>query len=362
MLMGMRQRAATPTQLQSDPMKAAIQPAYSMPTSIAEKPMATEWSKERLLYAYRVMKTIREFEERLHAEFASGEIPGFVHLYAGEEASAAGVCMHLNDDDVIASTHRGHGHCIAKGMGLKAMMAEIWGKRTGVCHGKGGSMHVADLSIGMMGANGIVGGGGPLICGAALAAKLKRHHGVGVCFFGDGASNQGTIFEALNLAKVWELPAVFVAENNGYAEATSSTWSVACDNIADRAGAFGMPGMTVDGADFFAVYDAAGEAVRRARQGHGPSLLEVKFLRYFGHFEGDQQTYRAADEVRKSRETKDCLTHFAAQAIAGGKIARAELDRIDKEVLALVDDAVRSAKSDPKPTEADLLTDVYASY
>jgi pyruvate dehydrogenase E1 component alpha subunit len=308
------------------------------------------------------MRTIREFEERLHLEFATGEIPGFVHLYAGEEASAAGVCMHLSDHDVIASTHRGHGHCIAKGMEPNGMLAEIWGKRTGVCHGKGGSMHVADLSIGMMGANGIVGGGGPLICGAALAAKLKRNEGVGVCFFGDGASNQGTIFEALNLAKVWELPAVFVAENNGYAEATSSKWSVACENIADRAGAFGMPGAIVDGSDFFAVYDAAGEAIRRARQGRGPSLIEVKFLRYFGHFEGDQQTYRAADEVQGLRETKDCLKQFAARVIAGGKILPAELDAIDQQALAQVEEAVRRAKLDPKPTQADLLTDVYASY
>src|SRR5260370_2560857 len=167
-------------------------------------------TKPQLLQAYRTMRTIREFEERLHTEFATGDIPGFVHLYAGEEASATGVCMHLGDHDLIATTHRGHGHCIAKGMELNGMMAEIWGKRTGVCHGKGGSMHVADLSIGMMGANGIVGGGGPLICGAALAAKLNGKQGVGVCFFGDGASNQGTILEALNLAKVSALPAVFV--------------------------------------------------------------------------------------------------------------------------------------------------------
>src|SRR5262245_14009506 len=238
-------------------------------------------TKPQLLQAYTTMRTIREFEERLHTEFAGGGIPGFVHLYAGEEASATGVCMHLGENDCIASTHRGHGHCIAKGMDVKEMMAEIWGKRTGVCHGKGGSMHVADLSIGMMGANGIVGGGGPLICGAALAAKLKGTKGVGVCFFGDGASNQGAIFEALNLATVWQLPAVFVAENNGYAEAASSTWSVACGNIAERAAAFGMPGAMVDGFDFFAAYEAAGTAVRRAREGGGPTLIEMKFMRFF---------------------------------------------------------------------------------
>ncbi len=239
---------------------------------------------DALLRAYRIMRTIRSFEDRVHDEFATGEIPGFVHLYAGEEASAAGVIMHLDDRDSIASTHRGHGHCIARGVSVKTMMAEIFGKSTGVCHGKGGSMHIADLSKGMPGANGIVGGGPPLICGTALAAKLQGTGGVGVAFFGDGASNQGTTLEALNLASVWNLPAIFVAENNGYAETTSSSWSVAADNIADRAAGFGMPGVIVDGFDFFAVHEAAGEAVSRAREGGGPSLIEVKLTRYYGHF------------------------------------------------------------------------------
>src|SRR6478609_6976099 len=194
-------------------------------------------SRARLLEAYRIMRTIREFEERLHVDFARGDIPGFVHLYAGEEASAAGIMMHLNDNDRIASTHRGHGHCIAKGVDVKEMMAEIYGKTTGSCRGKGGSMHIADLSKGMMGANGILGAGPPLICGTALASKHKGDGGVAVAFFGDGASNQGTTFESLNLATIWNLPAIFVAENNGYAEATSSSWSVATDDIADRAAA-----------------------------------------------------------------------------------------------------------------------------
>ena len=322
----------------------------------------TQLSKAQLLQAYRTMRTIREFEERVHAEFATGGIPGFVHLYAGEEASATGVCMHLRDDDYIASTHRGHGHCIAKGVDPVEMMAEIYGKVTGSCKGKGGSMHIADLSKGMMGANGIVGGGGPLICGAALAAKYKKKGGVGVCFFGDGASNQGTIFEALNLAAVWNLPAVFIAENNGYAESTSSTWSVACDNIADRASAFGMPGVIVDGFDFFAVHEAAAEAVRRAREGGGPTLVEVKFTRYFGHFEGDAQTYRGANEVQKLRQEKDCLLRFRNRVTSSGEVPATELDAIDKDVLALIDRAVAQAKADPKPAAADLLTDVYVSY
>jgi TPP-dependent pyruvate/acetoin dehydrogenase alpha subunit len=316
---------------------------------------------EQLLDAYRTMRTIRAFEERLHEEFATGDIPGFVHLYAGEEASATGICSHLDDRDTIASTHRGHGHCIAKGVDVKAMMAEIYGKRAGACHGKGGSMHIADLSKGMLGANGIVGGGPPLICGTALAAKLQGTAGVGVAFFGDGASNQGTTLEALNLASVWELPAIFVAENNGYAESTSSTWSVASDNIADRAAAFGMPGVIVDGFDFFAVHEVAGEAISRAREGGGPTLIEVKFTRYFGHFEGDQQTYRGT-EVADARDRLDCLKRFRDGVTASGQVAADDLDRVDGEVAELIDAAVADAKAADKPTSADLLTDVYIKY
>src|ERR1700740_1834993 len=230
-------------------------------------------TREQLLSAYRMMRSIREFEERVHTEFATGESPGCAHLYAGEEASAVGVCINLDDRDTIASTHRGHGHCIAKGVEVGEMMAEIYGRKTGSCHGKGGSMHIADLSKGMLGANGIVGGG------AALAAKLKGTGGVGVACFGDGGSNQGTTLESMNLASVWNLPAIFVAENNGYAETTSSTWSVASDNIADRAAGFGMPGVIVDGFDFFAVHEAASEAIRRAREGGGATLLGRKLTR-----------------------------------------------------------------------------------
>jgi pyruvate dehydrogenase E1 component alpha subunit len=316
---------------------------------------------DALVEAYRTMRTIRVFEERLHEEFASGDIPGFVHLYAGEEASATGICSHLDDRDTLASTHRGHGHCIAKGVDVREMMAEIYGKRAGSCRGKGGSMHIADLSKGMLGANGIVGGGPPLICGTALAAKLQGTGGVGVAMFGDGASNQGTTLEALNLASVWELPAIFVAENNGYAEATSSTWSVASDNIADRASAFGMPGVIVDGFDFFAVHEVAGEAISRAREGGGPTLIEVKFTRYYGHFEGDQQTYRA-DEVANAREHLDCLKRFRSRVVESGHVAAADLDRIDAEVADLIDAAVADAKAAAKPTAADLETDVYNRY
>lgn len=324
--------------------------------------MTSPLNREALLQAYRTMRTIRDFEERVHVDFATGEIPGFVHLYAGEEASATGICMHLNRKDYIASTHRGHGHCIAKGVDPVGMMAEIWGKATGTCKGKGGSMHIADLEVGMLGANGIVGGGGPLICGTALASKIRGENNVGVCFFGDGASNQGTIFEAMNLASVWKLPVIFVAENNGYAEATSSNFSVAVENIADRASAFGMPGVIVDGFDFFAVYEAAGEAIKRAREGGGPTLLEVKLSRYYGHFEGDQQTYRAPGEVQKLRETKDCLMQFAKRVTSRGELTMADIEAIDREVKTMIDDSVVKAKADPLPPPEALMADVYISY
>lgn len=319
-------------------------------------------STDQLLHAYRVMRTIRAFEERLHVEFATGEIPGFVHLYAGEEASAAGVMAHLRDDDCIASTHRGHGHCIAKGVDVHGMMAEIYGKKTGVCQGKGGSMHIADLEKGMLGANGIVGAGAPLAAGAALAAKLKGSDAVAVAFFGDGGSNEGAVFEAMNLASVWNLPCLFVAENNGYAEATAANWSVACDHIADRAAGFGMPRVTVDGFDFFAVHEAAGAAIERARAGEGPSLIEVKLTRYYGHFEGDAQTYRDPDEVKHYRETRDCLKQFRERTCHAGLLSASDLDAIDAEVEARIEDAVQRAKNDPKPEPDDLLRDVYVSY
>ena len=319
-------------------------------------------AKDDLLKAYRTMRTIREFEERVHVEFAKGDIPGFVHLYAGEEACATGIIMHLTDIDRIASTHRGHGHCIAKGVDVGAMMAEIYGKATGSCRGKGGSMHIADLAKGMMGANGILGAGAPLICGAALAAKRRGDRGVGITFFGDGASNQGTVLESMNLAAIWNLPAIFVVENNGYAESTSIDYAVAVDSYLDRAAGFGMPGVTVDGTDFFAVYEAAGEMIRRARAGGGPALLECRMIRFFGHFEGDAQTYKAKGENEHNRATRDCLKLFAARVSEAGVLSQPEMENIDREVLALIEEAVVTAKSAPLPAAKDLLTDVYVSY
>ena len=319
-------------------------------------------SRDELLHVYQTMRTIREFEERLHVEFSRGDIPGFVHLYAGEEASAAGIMTHLRQEDHIASTHRGHGHCIAKGVDVKGMMAEIFGKKSGVCGGKGGSMHIADLDKGMMGANGILGAGAPLACGAALAAKYRDNGDIAISFVGDGASNQGTFLESLNLASIWNLPVVFVVENNGYAESTSVDWAVACDSYVDRASGFGMPGVTVDGTDFFAVYEAAGEIIRRAREGGGPSLLECKMIRFFGHFEGDAQTYRASGEVDDIRANHDCLKSFSKTVTASGVLSQADLEACDTDVLSLIEDAVSTAKAAELPTEADLLTDVYVNY
>ncbi len=317
-------------------------------------------SREDLLKAYRRMRMIRQFEDAVHEEFSAGNIPGFVHLYAGEEASGVGVCMHLDDRDYIASTHRGHGHCIAKGCDEQGMMAEIFGKKDGLCGGKGGSMHIADLSRGMMGANGIVGGGPPLICGAALTAKTLKTGGVAVAFMGDGASNQGTTFESYNFAKVYNFPAIFVVEDNGYAESTASAWSVAGSQVK-RGEGFGMPAVQVDGNDFFAVYDAAREAVERARNGGGPSLLHVKLMRYYGHFEGDAITYKAPDEVAKYKAANDCLMLFRSRVTEAGLLDGGQLDEIDRGCQERIAHCVASAKAAPQPTEADLLTDIYTS-
>ena len=319
-------------------------------------------SKAQLLRAYRMMKTIREFEERVHVEFATGDLPGFVHLYAGEEAAGAGIMMHLHQKDYISSTHRGHGHCIAKGVEVKGMVAELYGRSNGTCHGKGGSMHIADLDKGMMGANGILGAGAPLACGAALASKYKQDGSVGVSFVGDGASNAGNFLESLNLAAVWDLPAIFVVENNGYAQSTSRDYAVAVDSYVDRALGFGMPGVPVDGTDFFAVYEAAGEIISRARDGGGPSLLECNMIRFYGHFEGDAQTYRGSGEVEEIRKNRDCLKNFVQQVTQTDALNKSDLDSIDQEISVLINEAFDEAQKAPRPTETDLLSDVYINY
>jgi pyruvate dehydrogenase E1 component alpha subunit len=319
--------------------------------------------RDQLISAYRTMRTIREFEERVHEEFAAGQIPGAVHLYAGQEAVATGVCATLADADYIASTHRGHGHAIAKGCDLTGMMLEIFGKAGGLCGGKGGSMHIADFDRGMLGANGIAAGGVPLACGAALSAKLRDSGQVAVAFVGDGGVNQGAFAESLTLASVWELPVVFVVEDNGYAQSTGTRFHLGGRDVAPRAEAVGIPSVIVDGYDFFAVHDAATEAVTRARTGGGPTLVECKAQRFFGHMEGwDQQGYRGAGEVDVLRAEHDCVRVFTDRVVTAGSLAWRDLVSVDREVRASVDTAVAEARDAKDPDIEELHTDVYVTY
>jgi pyruvate dehydrogenase E1 component alpha subunit len=317
--------------------------------------------KEKLPWIYERMRLIREFENRAADLFAEGRIPGFVHLYAGEEAIAAGVCAHLTDRDFITSTHRGHGHCIAKGVDLKEMMAELYGKAPGACKGKGGSMHIADVTKGMLGANGIVGAGGPLACGSGLMSKVKGTDQVTVCFFGDGASEQGTMHESMNLASIWKLPVVFVCENNGYAQTTPSRYHCAAQDIADRATGYNMPGFAIDGTDLFAVYEAAGEAIARARRGEGPTLMECKAFRYYGHFQGDNLSYFTEEERAKNKE-RDPIDNFKKRVLERGLLAEEEMAEIESRAKKAIDEAVQFAEAAPYPAVEEVLTDVYVSY
>jgi TPP-dependent pyruvate/acetoin dehydrogenase alpha subunit len=317
--------------------------------------------KDTLLWMYERMRLIRQFEERLHQDFAAGKIPGFVHLYAGEEAVAVGACAQLRDDDFITSTHRGHGHCIAKGVTVREMMAEIYGKSGGACKGKGGSMHIADVNKGMLGANGIVGGGPPLACGSGLSAKSRGTDQVTLCFFGDGASNQGTTAEGLNLAGIWNLPVVFICENNRYAETTSTEYSVSGRDIAARARGFGMPSIAVDGQDVFAIYEAVGEAVARARSGEGPSFIEAQTYRYFGHFEGDTVKYRTREEESYFRG-RDCIDRFRDTVLQQGLLTEADLAEVDTRTANIIEEAALFAQQSPLPSGEDTLGDVYVSY
>lgn len=319
-------------------------------------------SKERMLDAWRTMKTIREFEERIHTENTTGDIAGFLHLSVGQEATATGVMAHLNKSDFIASTHRGHGHSIAKGADVKAMMKEIYGKEGGLCGGKGGSMHIADLAQGMLGANGIVGAGGPLAIGAALTAKLKKSNDISVCFLGDGASNQGGVFEAMNMSVALKLPILWVFENNGYGEFTGADFAVGSKDIAGRATGFGIPTEKVDGTDFFAVTDAAATAIERVRQGLGPQGIESFAQRFFGHFEGDPQAYRSKDEVENVRKDSDCLKNFRASVTDGNRLESAELDAVEAEVAILIDEAVAEAQAADFPSPDSVHKDIYISY
>ncbi|UUZ91786.1 thiamine pyrophosphate-dependent dehydrogenase E1 component subunit alpha [Paenibacillus sp. P25] len=319
-------------------------------------------SREKAGWMYQKMVEIRKFEDKVHDLFAQGSLPGFVHLYAGEEAIAVGLCAHLDDKDSITSTHRGHGHCIAKGCDLDGMMAELFGKATGLCKGKGGSMHIADLNKGMLGANGIVGGGYPLACGSALTAKYKKTNAVSVCFFGDGANNQGTFHEGINLAAIWKPPVVFVAENNGYGEATPFSYASSCKTIADRAVAYNIPGVRVDGKDVLAVYRAAEEAVQRARRGEGPTLIECVTYRNYGHFEGDAQKYKKEQEKKEHLQEKDAIATFRTYLLSHQLFTEDELSEIDRSVEQAVQKAIEFSENSPFPDDSELLTDVYVSY
>ncbi|SFS09501.1 thiamine pyrophosphate-dependent dehydrogenase E1 component subunit alpha [Sphingomonas jatrophae] len=320
-------------------------------------------SRDELLGAYRRMATIRAFEERLHDEIAKGEIAGFTHLYAGQEAAAVGVCDHLSDDDFIVSTHRGHGHCLAKGVDVKGMMAEIYGRATGTCKGKGGSMHIADVHKGMLGANGIVGAGAPQALGAALAAKANGRGQVGLSFSGDGACNQGTTFEAMNMAVVTKAPVIFVFENNHYSEHTGPAYATATvTDIAGRAEAFGIKAWRANGCDYFDTFETMREVLDYVRAGNGPAAVELDTERFFGHFEGDPQRYRGPGEVDRIRAERDCLQAFRQRVTEASLLDHGDLDAVDAEVLRLIDEAVDEARAAPVPTPEMVLEDVYISY
>ena len=316
-------------------------------------------SKDKLIDAYTRMKKISVFEETMRDEFAKGTVPAFIHLYIGQEAIASGICVELNDDDTIASTHRGHGHCLAKNSNLERMTMEIFCRADGLCEGKGGSMHIADLSVGMLGANAIVGANAPIAVGAALRQRVMGENLVSAAFIGDGASNQGAVFEAMNLASVLKLPVLFVFENNGYAEFTGVDYHCGGGDIAGRAEGFGMPSYKLDGSDFFAVQEAAAEAVQRARKGDGPSAIECYAKRWYGHFEGDPQHYRTKKELESIRKNNDPLIIFRQKVEEAGLIESSKLDLIDDDLLSQVTNAVEKAKNSPLPNVEELTTNVY---
>ncbi|RQD68579.1 MAG: thiamine pyrophosphate-dependent dehydrogenase E1 component subunit alpha [Halanaerobium sp. MSAO_Bac5] len=320
-------------------------------------------SKEELVKLLEDMLVIREFETKVQKHFAEGEIPGFVHLYLGEEAVAVGACSALKEDDFITSTHRGHGHLLARGGDLKKMMAEIFGKATGYNKGKGGSMHIADVSLGILGANGIVGAGLPIAAGSGISAQILDKDSVTICFFGDGASNRGTFHEAINMASVWDLPVVFVCENNLYGISMPQYTNdhrkgQNIQDVSDRAVAYGISGVTVDGNDVMAVNEAVVEAVKKARSGGGPSLIECKTYRHRGHFEGDPTVYRSDEELKRWKE-KDPIDRFV-KILKDQEILDDEgYKELRNEVKGRVEEALQFAQESPEPDPSEVTTDVY---
>jgi len=315
-------------------------------------------SEEKLIEMFDTMMRIRRFEERVAREFADGNIPGSVHSYIGEEAVATGTIAHLRKEDYIMSTHRGHGHMIAKGGQFRPMMAELFAKKTGYCLGKGGSMHIADLDIGMLGAAGIVGSGIPIATGAALSAQMRGTDQVAICFFGDGASNIGRFHEGVNMASVWHLPVVFVCENNLWAVSVPTSISLNIPNVADRAAGYGIPGVVVDGMDVMAVYEAAGEAVNRARKGQGPTLIEAKTYRFRGHSEGIEGV-RPKEEI-ESWMKRDPIPALKNRLIEMKILAEKQAEKMNQEIIAEVEDAVQFAHNSPLPKVEETLENVYS--
>ena len=313
-----------------------------------------------LLDMYRTMLTIRRFEERCNQLYMQGRIPSTLHLYIGQEAVAVGVCAHLKASDYVLSTHRPHGHAIAKGVAPRDIMAELFGKVTGCCKGKGGSMHVGDIRVGMPPAVAIVGGNAPIACGMALAQKKLGNGGVTISFFGDGAANEGAVHEAMNMAALWSLPVIFVCENNLYAASTSFKTAFKIENVADRAAAYGMPGVIVDGNDVLAVHGKAGEIIDRARKGEGPTLLECKTYRLCGHSRSDPLTYRSKDEETQWRE-KEPIGRLAAHLLREGLATDDLLERMEQDVREVIDEAVSHAESSPVPQPTDTLLHVFCS-
>jgi pyruvate dehydrogenase E1 component alpha subunit len=318
-----------------------------------------ELTQDTLLDMYKRMLLIREFEERAGTLMEQNRIPGAVHLYVGEEAVAVGVCTNLTDNDYITSTHRGHGHLIAKGGDIALMYAELLGKATGYCKGKGGSMHIADLDIGMLGANGIVGGGAPIAMGAAFAAQYRNDGNVAVCFFGDGASNEGSFHEAANMATLYKLPLVFVCENNFYGEFTQQPDHQTIKDVAERAAAYNMPGLTIDGMDVTAVYEAAAESIARARRGDGPTLLECKTYRFYDHVGRDFGILDRDEDEVASWKARDPLLQARQALLDTATLTEADDQTLLEETRARIDQAVEFAESSDAPDPAVLLDDVY---
>ena len=315
---------------------------------------------EELIQMYRTMLTIRRFEERVAKEFHEGAFPGVVHSYIGQEAIAVGVCSNLRKEDRIVSNHRGHGHCIAKGADMRRMMAEIYGRKTGYCKGKGGSMHIADFSIGILGANGIVAAGLPIAVGAALAAKLEGKNRIAAVFFGDGACQEGEFHESMNLASIWKLPIIFVCENNLYGVNTPMQYAIAGGDILKRALAYNMPGIAVDGNDIIAVHEIAREMVVRTRAGEGPRFLECKTYRWRGHFEIDMiPDLRPVEEI-ESWKKKCPVASLERKLLEAGILTRQDIEEMDSQIMAQIEDAVTYALESPLPAPEDALENIYS--